>query len=133
MGVMDIGSYFESVRGTGVLATADSQGRVNVALYARPHVMADGTIAFIMADRLSRKNVEQNPHAAYLFQQEGPKREGVRLSLTKVRESSDPELVEQFRRRKHLPDDDSATPGTLRVVYFSLDAQRPLVGSDGEV
>lgn len=125
---MDIRSYFEATRGTGVLATADRNGRVNVALYARPHMMDDGTLAFIMADRLSRKNVNENPHAAYLFQQEGTKREGVRLSLTKVRESSDPELIGQLRRRSHLPHEDSEKIETLRLVYFSVDEQRPLIG-----
>jgi hypothetical protein len=130
---MDISSYFENARGIGVLATADKSGRVNVALYARPHFMDDGTLAFIMADRLSRKNVDENPHAAYLFQQEGPKREGVRLILTKVRESSDAALIGQLRRRSHLPYEESEVTETLRLVYFSLDEQRPLIGGGEEI
>jgi len=124
---MELGKYFENVRGSGVLATADREGRVNVALYARPHVMQDGTLAFIMADRLTRQNLEHNPHAAYLFMQDGDQRAGIRLSLTKVRESEDPELIAQLRRRSYLPEDESAM-GSLRLVQFSLDHQRPLVG-----
>ncbi len=129
---MNIHDYFENVQGTGVLATADHEGRVNAALYARPHVMEDGTLAFIMADRLSRKNIDQNPHAAYLFQQDGPRREGVRLTLTKVGESSDPGLIEQLRRRNRPSHDDADIVATLRVVYFSVDGQRPLVGEARE-
>jgi hypothetical protein len=125
---MDLANYFENVRGTGVLATADREGRVNVALYARPHVMEDGTLAFLMADRLTRQNLEHNPHAAYLFLEEGTERAGIRLSLTKVRESEDPELISRLRRRSYPPDYESSM-GTLRLVHFTLEHQRPLVGA----
>jgi hypothetical protein len=125
---MDIKNYLEGARGTGVLATTDSDGRPNMALYSRPHMMDDGTLAFIMADRLSRKNVSQNPHAAYLFQKDGPERDGIRLALTKVGESSDPELIGRLRRRSRLPYEESEKVETLRLVYFSLDDQRPLIG-----
>jgi hypothetical protein len=124
---MDLLEYFEHVRGTGMLSTADREGRVNVAVYARPHVMEDGTLAFIMADRLTRRNVEQNPHAAYLFLEEGAERAGIRLSLTKVRESEDPDLIGRLRRRDYSPEDESGM-GKLRLVYFTVEHQRPLVG-----
>lgn len=29
--------YFENTKGTGVLATADSDGKVDAAIYSRPH------------------------------------------------------------------------------------------------
>jgi hypothetical protein len=45
---MQLREYFESKKGVGVMSTADLQGRVNAAIYARPHVMDDGTIAFII-------------------------------------------------------------------------------------
>ena len=70
--------YFENVRGTGVLSTSDGNGRVNSALYARPHVFDDDTVGFIMADRLSRANLHSNPHASYLFLEEG---EGFRVGM----------------------------------------------------
>ena len=64
---MQLKEYFENLSGIGVFSTADSQGKVNAAIYARPHVMADGTIAFIMRDRLTHKNLEKNPYSSYLF------------------------------------------------------------------
>jgi hypothetical protein len=45
---MDLKTYFENSEGLGVLATADSQGKVDVALYARPHVVDENTIGLIM-------------------------------------------------------------------------------------
>ena len=38
---MNLKTYFEDTEGTGVLATADSNGKVDTAIYARPHFMED--------------------------------------------------------------------------------------------
>jgi hypothetical protein len=54
---MDLAKYFDTQKGTGVLATTDGQGCVDVAVYARPHVIDKETIAFIMLDRLTHHNV----------------------------------------------------------------------------
>ena len=54
---MDIRDYFKSKKGLGVLSTADGNGIVNSAIYARPHVMEDGSLVFIMRDRLTHKNI----------------------------------------------------------------------------
>jgi putative heme iron utilization protein len=70
---MKISEYFKTAKGTGVLATADSNGRVDVAFYAIPHVRDEDTIAFIMTDRLTHQNLQSNPHAAYLFMEEEEK------------------------------------------------------------
>ena len=58
---MKLGDYFDKVKGLGVLSTADSSGKVNSAVYARPHVVDEQTVAFIMADRLSHANLQSNP------------------------------------------------------------------------
>lgn len=51
----------------GVLSTAESAGNVNAAIYAKRHIMAEGTIAFIRRDRLTCHNREESPYAASLF------------------------------------------------------------------
>jgi len=50
---MKLDEYFESTKGRGVLATADKNGKVNLAMYARPYLMDDHTVTFIMAERLT--------------------------------------------------------------------------------
>ena len=50
---MTLKEYFETNKGLGILSTADSQGKVDAAVYSRPHFMEDGTIALVMRDRLS--------------------------------------------------------------------------------
>lgn len=34
--------YFDSTKGFGVLATADSTEKVNAAIYSRPHFLEEG-------------------------------------------------------------------------------------------
>lgn len=121
-------NYFENTRGTGVLATADAGGKVNAAVYARPHVMEDGTLAFIMRDRLTHHNLTSNPNAAYLFMEEGKGYNGLRLHLKKVREEQDPEKIEPFRRRQYLSDKDEAR----FLIYFTVEKEFPLIGPGEE-
>lgn len=120
---MDLHDYFETTEGRGVLATADSAGKVDVAIYSRPHVMEDGSIAFIMRDRLSHKNLESNPHAAFLFIANDSLK-GKRFFLTKIREVQDMEKIKALRRRKKYPDDGEP----IFLVYFTIDKELPLIG-----
>ena len=45
---MSLAEYFESIKGIGVLATSDSDGNVNTAIYSRPYIIDDNTVAFSM-------------------------------------------------------------------------------------
>jgi hypothetical protein len=122
--IMDLKQYFEKTKGTGVLATADADGKVDAAIYARPHFMEDGTLAMIMRDRLTRHNLQSNPHAAFLFIEDGSGYKGKRLFLTKVREEKDTELLHSLRRRQY-PDDKAEAKF---LVFFKLDKELPLIG-----
>ena len=82
---MKIDEYFERVSGRGVLATSDSEGKVDAAVYARPHIAEDGTMVFVMTNRLTHHNLQSNPHAAYLFMEEGPGWKGRRFFLQPAR------------------------------------------------
>jgi hypothetical protein len=123
---MNLGDYFENVEGLGVLGTADSEGRVDLAIYARPHVIDETTVAFIMSDRMSHRNLEFNPNAAYLFVETGEGYVGKRLYLTRLREETDPERIEAIRRpgREY----GKRTDSEKYLVYFRVDNVRPLVG-----
>jgi hypothetical protein len=124
--VMDLKEYFENTKGLGVMATADADGRVDAAVYARPHVMEDGLLAFIMRDRTTHANTQTNPHATFLFKEEGPGYKGKRLFLTKVREEEDAELIKRLSRRDYSSDENSKEAKFL--VYFKVDKERPLIG-----
>jgi len=124
---MSLSEYFQNTQGRCVLATADAKGLVDLAIYSRPHVIDEETVAFIMLDRLSHANLQTNAHAAFLFMESGEKYIGKRLMLTKIKEEEDQELIEKFRKKKsyYLPDDDKKK---RFLVYFHIDKVLPLIG-----
>jgi hypothetical protein len=124
---MSLSDYFDSVQGLGILATADSEGKVDLAVYAKPHVIDEKTIAFIMRERLTHQNLKSNPHAAYMFVEQGEGYAGKRLYLTKIREETNTSVVEMFRKKQpqiHASNDDS----NKYLVHFRIDEIRPLIG-----
>ena len=125
---MDLGEYFEKNEGLGVLATADAQGNVDAAIYARPHVMDEGTVAFIMANRLSYRNVSGNPKAVYLFVEKGEGYNGKRLYLTKTGEQTDQQVIDSMRRKDRSVY--QSDKGKSRLVHFKVEKVRALVGDD---
>jgi Pyridoxamine 5'-phosphate oxidase len=116
--------YFENTTGMGVIATADSDGRVNSAVYSRPHFLEDGSLAFIMRDRLTHHNLQSNPHAAYLFVEEGPGYKGKRLHLTKIKEEENSERIQTLTRRQYQNEKE----GGRFLVSFQVDKELPLIG-----
>jgi hypothetical protein len=124
---MKISEYFKTAKGRGVLATADKDGRVDVAVYSSPHIIDEQTVAFIMIERLTHHNLQSNPHAAYLFMEEEEKYKGIRLFLTKTREEKGGEQLEAIRRKQY-PD----LKDKEYLVYFRVDKVLPLIGAGPE-
>ena len=121
---MKLKDYFEETKGVGILSTADGAGKVDAAVYARPSIMEDGSLAFIMRDRLTHHNLQFNSHATYLFVENGPGYKGKRLYLTKVREEEDTELLESLRKRQYIDEKDEAK----YLVIFKVTKELPLIG-----
>jgi hypothetical protein len=128
---MSLSEYFENVEGVGILSTADAEGNVDSAIYARPHVVDEHTVDFIMGERRSHKNIESNPHAAYLFLEQGQGEaaggyNGLRLYLTRTGEETDPQKIDAVRRKSRKGED---LAGKKRfLVRFRVDEARRLIG-----
>ncbi|HPY76674.1 MAG TPA: pyridoxamine 5'-phosphate oxidase family protein [Anaerohalosphaeraceae bacterium] len=124
---MDLARYFNMHEGTGVLATCDIHGWVDGAVYAKPHVVDSSTVAFVMKERLSHKNLKTNLHACYLFLEQGPGYKGLRLYLTLLRMEVNQTLVQALRQKQPViyP---SADDSKKFVVFFHVEQTRPLVG-----
>ena len=119
--------YFNKQPRLGTLSTADSNGKVNIAIYSKPHFTEEGTLAFIMRDRLSHHNLQSNPHAAYMFIKGSTGYGGIRLHLDKIKESRDEELIGSMMRRNLTPEKDREA-GEKFLVYFSVSKVLPLIG-----
>jgi hypothetical protein len=126
---MNLSDYFANCQGIGILSTADAQGRVDSAIYARPHTMEDGSLAMIMRERLTHKNLLENPYAAYLFIENMPGYTGIRLFMKKIREDQDQALISQLTRRSLTKDEDQAK-GQKYIVYFQVLKMLNLIGGE---
>lgn len=127
---MRLEEYFEAANGVGVLSTADDKGKVNAAIYGRPHFMDEKSIAFIASDRLTHANLKKNPFAIYLFKEEGSYK-GYRLYLTKKHEEKDSPLIEQLRRKKYKGLGRKYDTDSKFLIYFRIEKVLPLIG-DGK-
>jgi hypothetical protein len=125
---MQLKDYFSQAKGVGVLSTADTDGQVDAAIYAKPHVMDDGTVAFIMRDRLTHHNLKSNPYANYLFIEKVQGYKGLRLYLKKIKEDTNTELIQNMTRRSLSPEEDEAK-GPKFLVYFEVEKILSLIGS----
>ena len=127
---MDLEQYFKENEGTGIIATSDDRGMVNMAVYSKPHFMDEGEIAFIMTDKLTHHNLQSNGHAAYLFKEKGGGYKGKRIYLTKLREEQDTELLYSIRSKRYPA---GADDGKSRfLVFFRVDNVLPLIGTGKE-
>ena len=125
---MELKEYFDKHNGFGVLSTADGEGRVNAAVFARPHFFDDGSVGFIMPDRLTHRNLTVNDYAAYLFREDTGEKEhaylGKRLYLKKIEEVRDEARIAPLRRRTYGDDRDGSF-----LVIFKVEKILSLIGS----
>ena len=126
---MKLKEYFTQQQGIGVMATSDAAGAIDTAVYSRPHVMEDNTLAFIMRDRLTHNNLQETNHANYLFLEKGEGYSGVRIFMTKVDETDDHELINSMTRR-HLSHEEDRAKGKKFLVRFKVDRVLTLIGGN---
>jgi hypothetical protein len=124
--MMSLAEYFENIKGLGVLATSDTDGNVDIAVYSRPYIIDEKTIAFSMLEKLSYSNIQSNPKAAYMFVEQGEGYAGKRLHLTKTGEEKDEERINQIRQQHSKAK--NYDEKVRHLIYFTVDKIRPLVG-----
>jgi hypothetical protein len=125
-GIMKLAELFP-VGGKGVIATAGAGGVVNTAIYARPHIIDDETLAWGMTDGRSYANLKENPHASYLYLAPVNSFSGWRLTLElkKIEESG--ELLETIRKSTKEIVGPEAGVMVKHVGYFRVTEVRPLI------
>jgi hypothetical protein len=123
---MNLAEYFENKNGLGILATANSDGIIDGAPYSKPHFEDENTVTFIMADRLSHKNLESNPQATFIFKEDGSY-EGKRLFLSKLKEVDDADKINDLMLKYHLDWYKAYKEKKKFLVYFKIDKILPLI------
>jgi hypothetical protein len=120
---MKLQEYFSGKAGVGVISTSNQKGEVNSAVYAKPHVTGKNTVAFIMRDKLTRANLQENAKVNYLFIEHDHGFKGVRLYLTMTGEVQDKEVIAALSRRADEDND-------RFLVSFNVDKALALIGGD---
>lgn len=120
--------YFGRASGTGVLATADSAGRVDAAVYSKPYFPDEEHVAFIMSETRSYDNIEENPFAVYCFTESAEENKGRRLYLKKVKEERDSKQINEVMKKVYPPGEQKYQSQAKSLVYFKVDEVRPLHG-----
>lgn len=126
---MKLANYFDKVKGLGTLSTADSKGNVNVSAISKPFVVDVDTVAFVMSGNLTHRNLQSNPSAAYFFIEKSEKYDGVRLYLTKIKESRDMAIIEEIRKKRYPIFSTKYSQESKYAVYFNVDKVLPLVAT----
>ena len=126
---MTLKQYLESREGKSILSSANSDGMVTSAIYSKPHVFDDGTIAFVMRRRLTHENLKTNPYASFMFIEEGHGYKGIRLFLKKIKEDTDDTLIDKMKRR-HLNAEEDEARGPKFLTHFRVERILPLIGDE---
>jgi hypothetical protein len=124
--IMEFTELFRNY-GLGVMATAAPDGRVNTAVYARPHVIDAETLVWGMTDGRTFRNVAQNPHASYLFRESGPGFRGVRIALELLRTEEQGEMLETIQRNTNEVVGPGAGSAVTHAAWFRVVEVRQLI------
>ena len=124
----NLDQYFTNTQGKGILATADASGVTNAAIYSRPHIIDEETVAFVMRAKKTYDNVGKNPNATYLFIEDGHGYKGKRLYLKKSGEENNIELIDSLRMKRSQDLYDRYKGKDSTLVYFKVQKILPLIG-----
>ena len=113
--------------GLGVMSTAAADGRVNSAVYARPHVIDETTLVWGMTDRRTYRNVSENRHASFLFKTASSGFSGVRLTLELIRTEEEGELLATIKANADTVVGPGAGAAVTHAVWFTVTEVRELV------
>lgn len=125
---MDLGHYFETTDGTGILATCDQKYQISQAVYSKPFVVDENTVAFVMKQRTSHRNLSDHLNASYLFIEKGDGYKGIRFRLTMIKEEKNRSLTSALRDKQPCiyPEGDDSD---AFLVFFQVGTVRSLVGN----
>ncbi|MBB5021712.1 pyridoxamine 5'-phosphate oxidase family protein [Desulfurispira natronophila] len=125
----NIKQYFVDTEGQGTLGTASAEGKVNMALYSKPFFLGgDDQLSFVMAKKLSFRNVQENPHACYLFVESGRGYQGCRIYLRCIEVNEDSSRINQLMEESGYEFSTAQGVNDAALVTFHIEGTVPLVG-----
>lgn len=114
----------------GVLATADSNGDVNAAVFGSPRMIDEDTVIMAIGENRSFKNLQENPKASFIVVEPGQTPtswKGVRLYLEVDSFERYGEVLDSFRENIRKVAGDSSADAIQAAIRFKVVDIRPLI------
>lgn len=124
--VMNLSELF-SHPGLGVMSTSAADGKVNSAVYSRPHLIDETTLVWGMTDKRTYQNLTGNRHAAFLFKTGAPGFSGIRLGLELIRIEAEGELLATIKANTDKIVGPGAGALVTHAVWFKVVEVRSLL------
>lgn len=127
---MDL-KYLEKVfqkKGIGIMGTADKNGWVNMAIYTPPIITSDGLLVFAATQRLTYKNLTENPRAMFMYICSDKDWEGIRVKLSLVKDETSGPMLERLKKRFKDMGYIALALELRHALYFGIEEVRPLKG-----
>lgn len=109
------------------MATASKDGSVNIAVYARPHVIDQHTLVWGMTGGRTYRNIIENPQASFLFKTNTPGFNGVRLSLKMLKSEEDGEMLACIKKNTEEVVGIGAGDAVAHAIWFRVVDVRNLI------
>ncbi|KAF0185798.1 MAG: hypothetical protein FD164_59 [Nitrospirae bacterium] len=113
--------------GFGVFSTSGRDGLVNAAVYARPHIVDESTVAWGMTDGRTFANIRENPHASFTFRMGSHGYSGARLTLKLLYIEDEGQMLAAVREKTASIVSPAAALGVRHVAFFTVVEIRTLV------
>ncbi len=124
MDLKDLERLFQK-EGIGVMGIADGEGWVNLAIYSPPIITSEGTLVFGTTQRLTYKNLTENPRAMFMYV---PQEDwnGVRIRLRLAKDETSGKWLEKWKERFHAMGYTSLAKEIRHALHFKVEEVRPL-------
>ena len=116
---------FFQMDGIGIIGTSDLHGWTNMAIYSPPIITDENLLVFGATERLTYKNIKENPRAMFMFIQDGTWN-GVRIRLYLVKDEESGDMLERIRDRFRSMGYNSLASQIKHALYFRIEEIRPL-------
>ena len=114
----------------GSLATANSNGDVNAAVFGSPRMIDEETVIMAIGDNRTFRNLQENPRATFLVVEPGDSPaswKGVRLYLTMDSFERYGELLDSFREKIRKMAGNKSAEAIVAALRFKITDVRPLI------
>ena len=130
MNALELMEKFNDPTRLGTLATADTAGKVDNAVFSALQMVNEKTVMMAIGDNRSYANLKVNPQAAFVFfhPAETPYEwQGARVYLKVIATDEDGQPFEQMVGMVRQMAGDQAADNVKAVITFNIEELRPLI------